>query len=512
MTAEAKPVPVTARSQKLSLINYAIVAVALFYIAFALLYRLDKYPAPHFDEGAFLKVAKNYALHGVYADFSDDGNRFTGPVVSTGPTVILPISLLFKLFGVSIPLARLSSVAYAFLMLAALYALGTRLSDQRLAFLAVLLVVANPIIEIHRSSRISWGEIPALLFLLVGLGLWLFPGNRRQILRLIGTGILFGLACITKAQWALFIFPGIGLAWVLDLVWYRRRGWLHFVVPGAVAALLVVAWTYYVLFLLGAQERNVAQDLAHLQSLGGVSLVILKSETINTNLEYLLNKDPFFIPVMLYGLVLALRKDDSEQRWSTIFLFLLTSTVMFLFSVGWPRYAIPSRVFDMLLLARIVSSLTNGLRLNWQELQGAWRGKELSVPIIAKLVIMGLLLGAFVRPTYLQLKTVATEGDDSPYRLAQYLNENVPQGKLIETWQPELGVLTNHTYHFPPYSIPFRGLVELYPDRADQYRDWVKADYIVLIRETHIPYLPEQLAHYELTFSVGDYEVYRRKG
>jgi hypothetical protein len=33
------------------------------------------------------------------------------------------------------------------------------------------------------------------------------------------------------------------------------------------------------------------------------------------------------------------------------------------------------------------------------------------------------------------------------------MNSNVPQAAIVETWEPELGLLTDHRYHYPPIAL-----------------------------------------------------------
>ena len=40
----------------------------------------------------------------------------------------------------------------------------------------------------------------------------------------------------------------------------------------------------------------------------------------------------------------------------------------------------------------------------------------------------------------------------APFQMAAYLNENVPVDEVIETYEPEMGFLTDHRFHFPPHS------------------------------------------------------------
>src|SRR5690606_29505524 len=120
-------------------------------------------------------------LNGIYADYASDGIRYYGPAVGVGPTVMLPIAALFKVAGVSIPLARIVIVAYAALALLMLYALGTRLVNNRLGLLAVALLVLAPGIEFIMAARNVLGEVPGLFFVLAGYWLWLKPGPRSLI-------------------------------------------------------------------------------------------------------------------------------------------------------------------------------------------------------------------------------------------------------------------------------------------------------------------------------------------
>jgi hypothetical protein len=41
----------------------------------------------------------------------------------------------------------------------------------------------------------------------------------------------------------------------------------------------------------------------------------------------------------------------------------------------------------------------------------------------------------------------------APNQIAGYLNKNIDQTAVIETWETELGILTDRNYHFPDQSI-----------------------------------------------------------
>src|SRR5215203_5803510 len=106
MATSTQATSAASTTQSVSRLDTLLLVGLLLLGAFLLVYKLDQYPRPWYDEGSHLHVAKNFALNGVYADYSSEGNRPFGPAVGVGPTVLLPIALLFKLGGVSIPLAR----------------------------------------------------------------------------------------------------------------------------------------------------------------------------------------------------------------------------------------------------------------------------------------------------------------------------------------------------------------------------------------------------------------------
>jgi 4-amino-4-deoxy-L-arabinose transferase-like glycosyltransferase len=487
-------------------------------IAFLLLVRLDVYPGPSFDEGAFLKVAKNYALTGHYADFSLGENRYTGAVVSTGPTVILPIALLYKVFGPSIVLGRLVVVAYSALLLFAVFAVGNSLLSKRLALGAVVLVLCLPGIGFVYLARSVFGEFPGLFFVFAGLWLWIRPGKRRLV-DLVIIGVIFGCGAITKNQYAPIILAGIFMSWLADLFWFRRRGPLYFIVPGLVAGLFYAGWTYYVLFLLGAQERNVAGDLQLLRSATSSALILFDSSINNTNLRTLIQDNVFLLPVLGYGLVSLLRRDDQEQRWSILVIFLLISVVMFIFSNGYSRYEVAPQILGALIVVRLVSHLMNGFQLNKQALRNLLRGKQLSLAATISLFVIVLLADQYLRPMYLQTVEVATSGTNAPYLVQQYLDTVLPLNTVIATYESTLGVLTNHAYIFAPYStvvdLTVKKRVDVTVDPSlYNFLFTQDAEFLIIgpFAESLGYYVPERLQpEYDLVFAAGDYEVYRRK-
>ncbi|HEX5167297.1 MAG TPA: hypothetical protein VFV93_17955, partial [Thermomicrobiales bacterium] len=77
--------------------------------------RLDRYPAPWFDEGIHLQVAKNLVADGTYAARSADGTLDYAPAIGVGPTLLLPVAAAQQLFGTSLEASRTVPVLYLLL-------------------------------------------------------------------------------------------------------------------------------------------------------------------------------------------------------------------------------------------------------------------------------------------------------------------------------------------------------------------------------------------------------------
>ena len=78
----------------------AVVVLAL--AAFCMFYNLDLNPRPWQDEGSAAGIAKSLVQNGVYAIKSSDGYQTFGGVQSVGPTVVLPLALAYRLWGVGL--------------------------------------------------------------------------------------------------------------------------------------------------------------------------------------------------------------------------------------------------------------------------------------------------------------------------------------------------------------------------------------------------------------------------
>jgi hypothetical protein len=106
-------------------------------------------------------------------------------------------------------------------------------------------------------------------------------------------------------------------------------------------------------------------------------------------------------------------------------------------SIGWERYAFAG----LALLAPFAAKMLLAL---WQRV----RSSATLGPIMAVLVLV--MVGV---PLIVRVVGVLTAGDHTARQMAAYLRAYIPQGAMIETWEPEVAFLTEHRYHFPSSDI-----------------------------------------------------------
>lgn len=503
--------------------RFAVASALLVFVAFLLLYRLDAYPTPWHDEGTYLHIAENYAENGDYADFSSEGNRYTGPVISIGPTVILPIAAIYQVTGVSIPRARLVIVLYSILTLIFLYGLTTVLHSRQLAALAVILAFLSRGLDASTSyvaySRNVVGELPGLFFLFAGLWLWLRPGSRRLSMLLV-VGLLFGLASITKNQYAIFILPSLLLVWILDMLWYKQRKPIHFIVPGIVAGLVFFSWTYYVLYVLGAHERDPAADIEALRTAGASGFFILDPTVVSRNFYALTGGAVYgglFVPGLLWGIALSSQRNATGQNWGIITTLLLISSLVFVFSVGWTRIATPVIVISAIFVSSLLFRLGTYLP-DWPTLRNSLINRELNQQTAIALLMVGVICTIVILPLLRSTFDVVATGHTDAYKVADFLDQNVPEDALIETWEEELSVLTDHNYHYPPQIVEAYVVQEMFLDGSPateeyDFREEVNPDYLVIgpFSKWGGLYPESRLGDYVIIHSYGDYDIYARR-
>ena len=420
-------------------------------VLFLALYNLDVFPTIWFDEGSYLHVPKTLVQQGAYADVSSEGFRYFGPTAGVGPTVMLPIAAAFYLAGVGLLPARLVMVAYLLGAIGLVTLAARRQHCRTTAWFASVLIVTTPAVGLIPLGRQVLGEVPALAFLMLGFVLWREGVHRRRpgVGRLLWASVAFGLVAMTKDQVALILLPTLVLLCIVDRVHHRqlRLKDTLFPIVGVLAG--SGAWhALQLLPLLGTGDAG--QMLALWRPASAEAILVFSPTRAASSLRFLAGPDVFAFwgaAGVVYGLVLARQRSLAGVQHAFLAIFVLLGLTWYVFgSLGWPRAAFPALAVATLFVARLWRDLLYGLtrpggrpRLGDHEERRAWAP--------ALLIVMALSVGF---PFATQLRTLVSAHDQSPQHASAYLDVNVPRSEVIETWEPELGLLTDHRYHYPP--------------------------------------------------------------
>jgi hypothetical protein len=428
----------------------AAIAAVVLVVALAT-YHLDTYPVTWFDEGSHLHVPKALVQQGVYADTSSEGYRYFGPTTGIGPTIMLPIAAMFKVAGIGLLQARLVIVAYLLLGLLAFAAVARRQYGLLVAAVASLLLVTSPGIDLLEYGRQVLGEVPAFAFLMLGVLAWWSATDRPGLCtrRLLLASVAFGLVALTKNQFSLILAPTFIVAALVDRFYHRSLGLRAYALPflavcGGIGLGLVVQFVP----ALGAQDfgRTLA---AYREASAGAIFVFSPSRTLSS-LKFLASADVFgywALPAVVYGLVLSSQRNTRGAQQALLAIFVVLGLSWYaLGSIGWPRYAFPALAVTSIFAAKLLVDITSALmRVG----DSAFASGMLRRPVLG-IAFSGLVLLLLASPLIGQAQKVFAAADRSPQLVAAYLDANVPRSAVIETWEPELGFLSEHAYHYPP--------------------------------------------------------------
>ena len=236
-----------------------IIALALL----LLVWRLGVYPAPWFDEGFTTHLVRVLIEHGIYGTYSAvQGYVPFDSGVSSGPPLVYPMALSFKLLGMGMAQARIISVLFALLTLVSIYEICAYLYGRSAALFTTLALLAAPAVRdigFVLISRQVLGE-PAALALLA-LGLWFLFRNWASQHWLLATwaGVCFGLALLAKSQWAVTVLPTLGL--VLFARWVKdHKRFSACATPLVIMMAIFVAWRFITSLGAGGSAEVLASN------------------------------------------------------------------------------------------------------------------------------------------------------------------------------------------------------------------------------------------------------------
>ncbi len=493
-------------------------AAAIALTLFLVFYNLTEWPLTWYDEGSHLHVPKTLVRHGVYADYSSEGFRHYGPTIGVGPTMMLPIAWAFQLFGVGLLQARLVMALYLLAAVGAFFALARHLGGARLAWLATALLVTSRGISLLEYGRQALGEVPGLFFMLAGLAVWFAAWERAGWPRLIGAGLLLGLAMVTKQQYLLVLAPTLLAAWFLNLIYFRSAPQRVFLVPGIVSAACFALWQLYLIVYLG--PATAADNLAQYREFTSGAALVFSADLMLRGLREIVGPRAFLfalIPAVLYQARHALPRTRAGHQWAVLWVLIAWNLAWYVVaSVSWVRYAFPALAVAALFVARAFFDLAGERPWDVRALRAGWRSGATSFRRAALHAFLPAWLAAMILIPVAQTgRQIVAPPFNAPRAMAEYLDTNVERGALIETWEPEIGFLTDHNFHYPPQirlNTAVRHIWQGGPSPAQGY-DFVRAErpeYVLVGAFARwVGMYPEDvLADYELAASVGAYELF----
>lgn len=471
--------------------------------AVILLLGLDTYPAAWFDEGYKANGARTLAERGVYGTYTANGYIPFDPGLSSGPVDMSLMAVTFATVGRGVVQMRLSSVLFTLLAVVALYTIARQLYGSQPGLIILLFVLAFPAIGdtgFLLIGRQALSEPAALALIAGGLAVWFGGWDTPRWYIAVAAGLLMGLGLLSKTQYAIPLLPAIFVVSVAYIL-HQRSDVVYFGVTLFAIVFVIGAWMGLGRILTPPEiaQENTAMLLDAIQT----NLITgLWGRTLTTTALIV-------IGIMVFGAASAawrLRGQglNTSRQWAELTIIAFVSlTVIWhaLFSIGWPRYAYVGLVFGLLLVGKWVYD-----RLS------AWLPglMQRTVGIIAALVLIALVTN--IAPILL------ITPDSDAEAISDYVDDNIPTDAIIETWEWELTVLSDHwQYHLPHQRYLFEAIRQFsHEQRLLMTLDYdplqADPDYLIVgpfATFTNI-YTPDLETHFEHVTSMGEYHLYER--
>lgn len=479
------------------------------------LYNLENYPQTWFDEGVHLLAAGRLAVQGQYS---------FGPAL--GPTVFFPVAAAFNAGGMTLLSARIVMAIYLLLCIAVYAGLVRYIGGTKVGVVGLLLLLTSPGVGLLTLGRQMLGEVPSLFFFLAAIWLWLAVmrqtnGGARRTVMLLGSGILFGLAVLTKNQLMLWVPAWILMA-VVDRFYYKQGKIMDFVLPLVTAALCVAAWYLAQRFLHQQGERLIQYNAQEWSNALQRGILTFSVQRTLSSFKFISSGETFWglaIPGVLYGMFLSLRRTKEGFAWGLLTIVAIGwLTWLVLLSVGWERYAFIGLAITSIFIAKFFYDLTDGFSLSWKMIRDKVSNQEWDGALIRRIVIITFLIGIIVWPLEGLVQNIFLTTDDTPQQIAAYIAENLPEGGEIETYEPEICFLAQYRCHLPPSYILDAAIRYVWyggelPSTYYDFREY-GAPYLLIGTFgswTHL-YEPDKVeADYDLLHTIGAYRLYQRK-
>lgn len=157
-----------------------------------------------YDEFFNLQIPKNFAINGHYATYYDLEYHLFDPMITTGPSVLLPIAMIFKMSG-NYLIARYIMLGFFIMVCIFIYIVSKNFFGEKLAILSIFSLLFIPL---SNSVKVL-GEIPSTLYFLIGIYFLIIIEKKidNKLFYYILSGFFLALSVLSKLVFIIVLFP-----------------------------------------------------------------------------------------------------------------------------------------------------------------------------------------------------------------------------------------------------------------------------------------------------------------
>lgn len=383
---------------------------------------LDRHPWPAPDELHHLIVARNLAEHGAYASGLAPNLVWFDHYDSVGAPVIGLVAAAFEVGGAGLEPARAVIAVFGVALVVLIYFLYLPLYGVRAAGLASFFsLTAYGTIYLSRSL---YGEVPALVFIVLGLLAWRRGlQTRGPRWMLAAAGVCFGLAVLTKAFMVVALLAVVG-AYAFDRATHRRIPVRGILLPALGTVLVLGVWRIveFAARHLVAEQPSLALYYRHSLTFG--------FEPIWANAGQI----AVAIPVIFLGaaaLCLAVPRVFRDQYDPSLAVLLLMAPLL----VFWFAFFTPMHLPRYLWYPAVIAATCCGPFVDRALTARTTARQPFHIP--ARVALAGLVAWVYLVPSAAMVqKTFAADQAGPDLAVARYLAELPADTRIATTYWP----------------------------------------------------------------------------
>jgi hypothetical protein len=258
---------------------------------------------------------------------------------------------------------------------------------------------------------------------------------------------------------------------LLDLVYYRQNFRVSVIVITVISFAVLLLWIVFQRSYFGMEtfQKNVELLGQLARATTGISL-----NGFIRQAKFLIGfKNDYFyflwgFPAIIYAVILCLRKDERGFLTSVLTIFAVVWLGYYFYSVPWPSYLFVPATMVSLFLGKFWFDLISEAKVSLGEVAEEIKSQNLARAGLFVVLIVGLIL-SIGYPLQNAIQFNILSKDTTPQLVADWLNQEVDQAATIETWEKELGILTNHHYHYPEQSLLIQVHTAKYRQNSEDY-------------------------------------------